>query len=347
MKKLLLILLCLPFYVFSQCISGDCSNGYGEFIYENGNGNKYIGFTKNNLRHGEGKYIVKYNERNYPNHHPDFIIEYSGQWKKNIPHGVLTTTTRSGNSDTRYYNNGKAGKFINFTGNYIYFTEGGESGEELTIFESEVGEENGGINIAYIAYNVWQPSENDDEDGTWGTDYRYFTNVKLNGDSFISDQYNGLFKKTNNFNSIQDSSFVLYDEENDDTLTFYKSDNPVRIEGWLFSIFKFDYHLLHNWAMYQNLNLKILRNEIFARHGYIFQYGGEMDNYFSEMSWYQPVRKNVDHLLSEIEKHNIKVIQKTEKSVEKSKEYYKKNKASFDIYDRWNRQGYKRSIVIE
>tara|TARA_B100000900_G_scaffold366503_1_gene342425 strand:- start:189 stop:344 length:156 start_codon:yes stop_codon:yes gene_type:complete len=31
MKKLLLILLCLPMIGFGQCISGDCENGYGTF----------------------------------------------------------------------------------------------------------------------------------------------------------------------------------------------------------------------------------------------------------------------------------------------------------------------------
>lgn len=34
-------------------------------------------------------------------------------------------------------------------------------------------------------------------------------------------------------------------------------------------------------------DLKIMRNEIFARHGYIFQ-TDEMRNYFSGKSWYYP-----------------------------------------------------------
>mgnify|MGYP006441038955 CR=1 FL=1 len=41
MKKLLLILLCLPLIGFGQCISGDCENGYGTSSY--GNGDKYVG----------------------------------------------------------------------------------------------------------------------------------------------------------------------------------------------------------------------------------------------------------------------------------------------------------------
>lgn len=59
--------------------------------------------------------------------------------------------------------------------------------------------------------------------------------------------------------------------------------------------------------------LQIMRNEIFARHGYIFRKGGKMDTFFRKQEWYQPKYKNVNHLLSEIEKENIKNIRKFEK----------------------------------
>lgn len=128
MKKIAFILLCLPSFLFAQCISGDCSNGYGEFLFENGD--KYIGYTKNDLKHGQGKYIVKNNERDLPN----LIIEYSGEWKNNLRHGIMTTTTRDGNSYTNYYNYGEQGKPVNFTGEYMYHA--GEASERLVIFES-------------------------------------------------------------------------------------------------------------------------------------------------------------------------------------------------------------------
>ena len=41
MKKLLFVLLCLPFFGFGQCIARDCENGYGTFIDEFGS--KYEG----------------------------------------------------------------------------------------------------------------------------------------------------------------------------------------------------------------------------------------------------------------------------------------------------------------
>lgn len=54
-------------------------------------------------------------------------------------------------------------------------------------------------------------------------------------------------------------------------------------------------------------DLKIMRNEIFARHGYIFK-TAEMKSYFNNQNWYVPSYENVTNLLSEIEKKNITLI---------------------------------------
>jgi len=57
--------------------------------------------------------------------------------------------------------------------------------------------------------------------------------------------------------------------------------------------------------------LKIMRNEIFARHGYIFK-TEDMKNYFTQQSWYVPRYSNVDSDLTEIEKYNIEMIKRFE-----------------------------------
>jgi len=57
--------------------------------------------------------------------------------------------------------------------------------------------------------------------------------------------------------------------------------------------------------------LKIMRNEIFARHGYIFK-TPDMQQYFSTQSWYKPLYDAVDYSLSKIEKNNIDFIKKYE-----------------------------------
>lgn len=58
--------------------------------------------------------------------------------------------------------------------------------------------------------------------------------------------------------------------------------------------------------------LKIMRNEIFARHGYIFK-TEKMKNYFKKQGWhYGGIHDNVDLLLTPIEKENIKLIKQYE-----------------------------------
>ncbi|MDC0202057.1 hypothetical protein OAJ56_02315, partial [Flavobacteriales bacterium] len=79
MKKLLLILLCVPLIGFGQetgCISGDCENGYGTYIIDTGyyEGLEYVGEFKDGKFHGEGTY-------------GDEVGTYVGQWKDNVFNG--------------------------------------------------------------------------------------------------------------------------------------------------------------------------------------------------------------------------------------------------------------------
>ncbi len=57
--------------------------------------------------------------------------------------------------------------------------------------------------------------------------------------------------------------------------------------------------------------LKIMRNEIFARHGYIFSTDA-MKKHFSSQTWYKGTKNNVDNLLNPIEKKNISTIKEAE-----------------------------------
>lgn len=58
--------------------------------------------------------------------------------------------------------------------------------------------------------------------------------------------------------------------------------------------------------------LSIMRNEIFARHGYIFKTNKDMINYFGKLSWYNPQYDDVTKSLSDIENYNIKFIKRYE-----------------------------------
>lgn len=57
--------------------------------------------------------------------------------------------------------------------------------------------------------------------------------------------------------------------------------------------------------------LRILRNEIFARHGYIFK-SDDLQNHFSEFDWYKPTKTDVNQFLTETDKANIELITKLE-----------------------------------
>ena len=57
--------------------------------------------------------------------------------------------------------------------------------------------------------------------------------------------------------------------------------------------------------------LKIMRNEIYARYGYIFK-TADMKAYFESQSWYSPRYNDVTSFLTETEKRNIELIKRYE-----------------------------------
>ena len=65
-------------------------------------------------------------------------------------------------------------------------------------------------------------------------------------------------------------------------------------------------------AGYTKAELRILRNSIFARHGYIFN-SDDLYNHFAQFGWYNPVYDDVNSMLSKTEKHNVNLIKKLEK----------------------------------
>jgi hypothetical protein len=64
--------------------------------------------------------------------------------------------------------------------------------------------------------------------------------------------------------------------------------------------------------------LKVMRNEIFARYGYKFK-SEEMRKYFDKQKWYEPKYDDVTSKLTDIENANIKLIKKYEVSPQEEK----------------------------
>jgi hypothetical protein len=124
MKKLLLLLLCVPLIGLGQdnkgeCISGDCENGYGTWIrqaakysftgeFKNGkphygtaisHGDTYVGEYVNGLRQGKGTETFANGDK------------YVGEYKNGMIYGQGTVTYANGNKYVGEYVNGyKNGK---------------------------------------------------------------------------------------------------------------------------------------------------------------------------------------------------------------------------------------------
>jgi len=58
-------------------------------------------------------------------------------------------------------------------------------------------------------------------------------------------------------------------------------------------------------------DIKIMRNTIFAMHGYIFK-SQDVKEYFSKKSWYKPQKEDVNSELSAIENKNIQFLKSHE-----------------------------------
>ncbi len=148
---------------------------------------------------------------------------------------------------------------------------------------------------------------------SWIYNYENLSNVKINANKFYSNKTNG--------------EFVLCDGENGRItgLKVYKSwsgEDGQEI-GYKSHLITDNYSGRFPQASIILLNredllkmskqdLKIMRNEIFARYGYKFQAGGEMDNYFKNENWYSGQYDNINDFLTELEKENIKLIQQIE-----------------------------------
>lgn len=77
-------------------------------------------------------------------------------------------------------------------------------------------------------------------------------------------------------------------------------------------------------------DMKLMRNEIYARYGYIFSKNGEMDQYFRKQEWYEPKYKNIDIFLTELEKNNITYMKAFESPVYYEDQY---NNDFLEFYD--------------
>ena len=94
-------------------------------------------------------------------------------------------------------------------------------------------------------------------------------------------------------------------------LVFYRSasDNVFKINASKQKLTEKDLKNL------RKLDLQIIRNTVFARHGYSFK-KETYRNFFENADWYVPVSNNVDADLTPLEKENVALLARFEKYAE-------------------------------
>ncbi|MCQ9641307.1 YARHG domain-containing protein [Chryseobacterium sp. WG14] len=180
-----------------------------------------------------------------------------------------------------------------------------------------------------------------DEPGNDKTDGRF--EVKLNGDS-LTGKWNA-FNKTAvkapvktlklakkefvynpNFMLDKDSNLVDWsnpkdfvekytDEETGKTESYKTSKNRVASEA-IFKLNASKQKLTEkDLKNLRKLDLEIIKNSVFARHGYSFK-KETYRNFFEQTDWYIPVSSNVDNELSPMEKENVALLNRFTKYAE-------------------------------
>ena len=159
--------------------------------------------------------------------------------------------------------------------------------------------------------------ELNDSIADWHPNFENYTNVKIEGNKFYSDQTEGEFViydngKTQLMCLMLDIPPNAYDDEPE--LGDRSTHNKLEYVNGKYPETKFEIIPFTRLKEMSSAQLKIMRNEIFARYGYIFIEGGAMDKWFRAQSWYTPLFKDVNKFITEIERQNIQNILAEEKS---------------------------------
>jgi len=97
------------------------------------------------------------------------------------------------------------------------------------------------------------------------------------------------------------------DEETGKTETYTASKNRIASEA-VFKINASKQKLSEkDLKNLRKLDMEIIKNSVFARHGYSFK-KGTYRNFFEQTDWYIPVSNNVDNDLSPMEKENVALL---------------------------------------
>ena len=154
------------------------------------------------------------------------------------------------------------------------------------------------------------------EPGVWKNTYRNLKNVRIKNDKFFSTEYIGEFvfyeKRGELIKGLRIQKSVTGNLGSDSDIgkrvvsiaEYYQGDYPYTSTRILSK--------LEIENMSSRSELKLMRNEIFARYGHKFEPNGRMDQHFSNKNWYQPQYEDVTAFLTDIEIQNVNQIKNTE-----------------------------------
>ena len=127
---------------------------------------------------------------------------------------------------------------------------------------------------------------------------------------------------------LREGEMLVVDEKKPVILLNKAADLIPRLPAGRFPLASVEVMTLYDLRDYAGVplaeNLQVMRNEIFARHGYKFRPGGDMDGYFSTQDWYTPRYDDVTSKLTEVERINIALIQTLEKYVKEDETGWKR-----------------------
>jgi len=161
--------------------------------------------------------------------------------------------------------------------------------------------------VVQLKYGSWSL------DGkSWVWQYENLTHVRIEGNKFYSDKTNGEFvfyhngkEKIKGLKVYNSWSKISEKSEYEIGTKYYPVSDYFSGKYTQSSLRLLNVDELRKMP---TSDLKLMRNEIFARYGFIFKSGGEMDLYFRKQDWYSPQHINVDKFLTDLEKENIKLI---------------------------------------
>ncbi|MDR6760503.1 transcription termination factor NusB [Flavobacterium sp. 2755] len=139
------------------------------------------------------------------------------------------------------------------------------------------------------------------------------------------------FKYDPNLMLPNNGSYIDYENPKEEQVTYYENEedsiNNKEAETYTESVYRMASESISNINSstkklkesdiknLKKIDLEILRNTIFARHGLSFK-TKKVRQFFDDVEWYIPVEANVDNKLTETEKQNIVLLKRFEKYAE-------------------------------